>query len=430
MFVDLLKIRVKAGKGGDGLVSFRREKFVERGGPNGGNGGSGGSIIFVADKNKYDLADLKFLKLIRADDGQPGGSANKQGRSGSDVLIKVPLGTLIRVGSSEVLADLTEHGERCVAAAGGAGGFGNAHFKSSTNRTPLVAEKGLAGEEKVLECELKLLAEAGLVGLPNAGKSTFLGAVSSARPKVGAYPFTTLQPHLGVSRNSCLIADIPGLIAGAAKGKGLGHQFLRHVERNLVILHLIDVGHEDPAAAFRQIATELKAYDEALCSRPMLVALTKIDTVEPAVLKARLKRLEKAVADGVKVYAISALANLNLDGLLADLKQEIARAKARAAEAAEDRLGEGVPVFGLKDDGRDFRIERLAGRFIVHGRKIETFALKTDFDNFHARRRLLDIMGKMGITKQLQGLGCETEPIVFGREEVGRLSLYEEAGGE
>ena len=323
MFVDLLKIKVKAGKGGDGLVSFRREKFVERGGPNGGNGGDGGSIIFVADKNKYDLADLKFLKLIRAENGQPGGSATKKGKSGSDVIVRVPLGTLIRDEAGEALADLTDHGERCVAAAGGLGGFGNAHFKSSTNRTPLVAEKGLSGEERALECELKLLAEAGLVGLPNAGKSTFLRAVSSARPKVGAYPFTTLQPHLGVSRNSCLIADIPGLIAGAAEGKGLGHQFLRHVERNLVILHLIDAGHEDPAAAFRQVAAELKAYDEALCSRPTLVALTKIDVVEQPVLKTRLKRLEKAVPEGMKVYAISALANLNLDPLLTELKREM-----------------------------------------------------------------------------------------------------------
>ena len=430
MFVDLLKVRVKAGDGGDGLVSFRREKFVERGGPNGGDGGDGGDIVFEADKNVYDLAGLKFLKLIRAENGRPGGRAGKRGRSGGDVVVKVPAGTLVRTAAGEILADLVEPGDRCVAAAGGEGGFGNAHFKSSTNRTPLVAEKGLKGEEKLLECELKLLAEVGLVGLPNAGKSTFLRAVSSARPKVGSYPFTTLEPHLGVSRNGCLIADIPGLIAGAAAGKGLGHQFLRHVERSLVILHLIDAGHEDPAAAFRQIGAELEAYGENLGRRPALAALTKIETVAPAVLEARLERLAAAVPEGTGVYAVSALANLKLGPLLADLKRTVGQARAGLAAAEAGRPDEGPAVFSLGEEAGGFAVEKAPGRFIVHGRKIETFALKTDFGNFHARERLLDIMGKMGITKQLLAKGCETEPIVFGREEVGRLSLHEPPGRE
>ena len=269
MFVDLLKIKVRAGDGGDGLVSFRREKFVERGGPNGGDGGNGGSIVFAADKNEYDLAGFRFLRLIKADGGQPGGSSNKRGRSGADVIVKVPVGTLLTdVETGETLADLIGDGERCTVASGGEGGFGNAHFKSSKNRVPLVAEKGLKGEERLIQCELKLLAEVGLVGLPNAGKSTFLRSVSSARPKIGAYPFTTLEPHLGVSRNGCLLADIPGLIAGAAEGKGLGHQFLRHVERNLVILHLIDAGAADPVGDWRQITAELEAYDVRLLDRP------------------------------------------------------------------------------------------------------------------------------------------------------------------
>ncbi len=428
MFVDLLKVKVKAGDGGNGLVGFRREKYVERGGPDGGNGGNGGSVVFEADKNEYDLAEFNFLKLIKADDGQAGGGSNKKGRSGRDIIVRVPLGTLILDDETEeIVADLVDHRQQVVAATGGEGGFGNAHFKSSTNRTPLVAEKGLKGQVRTLRCELKLLAEAGLVGLPNAGKSTFLRAVTKARPKVGAYPFTTLEPHLGVSRNGCLIADIPGLIAGAAEGKGLGHQFLRHVERSLVILHLVDCQGDGLIADYQQISDELEAYNPELLKRPRLLVLTKVEMLEPKILKQRQDQLRKKIAKDIKIYAISSLANLNLDLLLKDLKKAIsgARAELRVAEAAQLERP-GAVVFSLKNDGSEFLVEQNGGRFVIHGTKIEIFALKTDFDNFHARQRLLDIMFKMGITKQLLAASYEDEPIVFGKEGVGVLHLNEE----
>ena len=428
MFVDLLKIKVNAGDGGDGLVSFRREKYVDRGGPDGGDGGDGGNVVFQADKNEYDLAKFRFLKLIKADNATAGGKNNRKGKSGCDVIIHIPLGTLlIDDATQEIVADVVDHQQQIIVAAGGEGGFGNAHFKSSRNRTPLVAEKGLKGEIKTLKCELKLLAEVGLVGLPNAGKSTFLQAVTKAKPKIGAYPFTTLEPHLGVSRNGCLIADIPGLIAGAAQGKGLGHQFLRHVERNLVILHLIDCQGADLFADYRQIVDELEAYNPRLLSRPRLLALTKTEMVEPKALKKQLSQLRKKVPKNVKIYAISSLANLNLDVLLKDLKKTIS--KARNELSKEEMLQtekNSMPVFGLEDDRSEFSIEKAEDRFLIHGLKIENFALKTDFDNFHSRQRLLDIMSKTGVIKQLRTAGYKNEPIAFGKEGVGDLHLNEE----
>ena len=429
MFIDLLKIKIKAGDGGDGLVSFRREKYVNRGGPDGGDGGDGGSVIFKALSSEYDLAKYNFLKLIKADNGAPGGRNNRRGKSGQDVIVSVPQGTILMDSETDdLIADLIDDGQTVMVAKGGEGGFGNAHFKSSVHRAPLVAERGLKGWEKILKCELKLLAEVGLVGLPNAGKSTFLRSVTRARPKVGAYPFTTLEPHLGVSSNGCLIADIPGLIEGAAEGKGLGHQFLRHVERNLVILHLIDCQQEDPITCYRQINKELEAYNPKLLERIHLLALTKAETLSDEERERIYQKLRKEAPLETKIYEISSFTQLNLDLLLKDLKKAILKARADLAQAGTKEPKEKtLPIFKMKESAEEFTVSRKDGDcFLVCGLKIERFALKTDFANFHARQRLLDIMMKLGVIKRLMSAGYENELIVFGMEEVGGLRLSSE----
>ncbi|MCY4010834.1 MAG: GTPase ObgE [Candidatus Saccharibacteria bacterium] len=426
MFVDLATLTIEAGKGGDGLISFRREKFVAKGGPNGGNGGQGGSVIFKADQTEYDLSQFRFKKLIKAGNGQAGGSNNRQGKTGQDRVIKVPVGTLITdLKTDRVIADLIENQQEVIVAIGGSGGFGNAHFKSSNQQIPLVAEKGLKGQKCQIQVELKLLAEVGLIGLPNSGKSTFLRSVTKARPKIGAYPFTTLEPYLGVTANQCLIADIPGLIEGAAEGKGLGHQFLRHVERNLVLLHLIDCQNNDPKLGYNQIISELEKYNPALLELPQIVALTKIELVDNKFLNQQTKALQSILRSNHQLHRISALAHLNLEPLLTDLKNLINRQKQILAQQSIQSTSEDMVVFRL-DDKDKFEITRLNKQtFQVLGQKIENFALKTDFNNYHARSRLRNIMTKLGITKQLLRQNYKDERIVFGIEEVGDLYLDE-----
>jgi len=284
-FIDEAKIEVHAGKGGDGSAAFRREKFVPRGGPSGGDGGRGGSIWAVADRNINTLIDYRFARIHRAKDGEPGRGADKYGRGAEDVELRMPVGTLVRDEHGELLADLTEHGQRALLAKGGQGGLGNLHFKSSVNRAPRQFTRGEPGESRHLSLELRVLADVGLLGLPNAGKSTFIRAVSSARPKVADYPFTTLNPSLGVVRighdASFVIADVPGLIEGAAEGAGLGHQFLRHLSRTRLLLHLVDLAPPgdgaDPAKDVRALANELKRYDTALYRKPRWLVFNKAD---------------------------------------------------------------------------------------------------------------------------------------------------------
>ena len=290
-FIDEAIIQVHAGKGGDGSAAFRREKFVPRGGPSGGDGGRGGSVWAVADRNINTLVDYRFARIHRAKDGEPGRGADKYGRGAEDIELRMPVGTLIRdAADGGSVADLASHGQRALLAKGGQGGLGNLHFKSSVNRTPRQFTRGLPGESREFQLELRVLADVGLLGLPNAGKSTFIRAVSSARPKVADYPFTTLNPSLGVVRighdQSFVVADIPGLIEGAAEGAGLGHQFLRHLARTRLLLHLIDLAPleqaADPARDARALARELKKYDAALYRKPRWLVFNKADMMENA----------------------------------------------------------------------------------------------------------------------------------------------------
>ena len=322
MFVDYAVLKVKAGNGGNGIISFRREKHVPKGGPDGGNGGNGGSIIAETDSNLSTLQDIKYRKSYKGKRGMHGSGANKSGKRGDPVIIKVPPGTLIKnADTGELIADLTEPDESVVVAKGGRGGKGNASFKTATFQNPDESELGTKGEEVTLELELKLLADVGIVGYPNAGKSTLLSRISSARPKIADYPFTTLEPNLGIVRiedyKSFLVADIPGLIEGAHKGKGLGDRFLKHIERTKIILYLIDYLEESPADTFKKLKHELSSYKVDLSSKPYLVSLNKIDALEES------KRKSGSQIGDKEPFMISAVSGEGVDSLLHGLWDEL-----------------------------------------------------------------------------------------------------------
>ena len=329
-FLDEAKIWVKAGDGGDGVVAFRREKFIEFGGPDGGNGGKGGNVIAEAVAGLNTLIDYRYAQHFKARKGGNGAGSDRTGAASDDVVLKLPVGTQIFAEDREtMIADLDKLGKRVVLAQGGDGGFGNANYKTSTNRAPRRADKGWPGEERWLWLRLKLIADAGLVGLPNAGKSTFLAAVSAARPKIADYPFTTLHPQLGVVRLNAteefVLADLPGLIEGAAEGAGLGTRFLGHVERCKVLLHLVDGSAADPARAYRTIRHELAEYGHGLEDRPELVALNKADAMTPQARTARVKALSRAA--GKPVMLISGASGEGVPELLRALADMIAAAR-------------------------------------------------------------------------------------------------------
>ena len=325
-FIDLAKIEVQAGKGGDGIVAFRREKYVPAGGPAGGNGGWGGSVVFVATDRLQTLLDFRYSRLFKAEDGQKGGPNNRTGASGKDLIIEVPCGTTIYdLETGELIGDLVQNEQTYRIAQGGKGGLGNKHFLSNRNRAPEHALPGLEGEQKTLRLELKLIAEVGIIGLPNAGKSTLISSLSSARPKIANYPFTTLVPNLGVVRkptgDGTVFADIPGLIAGASAGVGLGHEFLRHIERTRLLLHLIDSTADDPIADYQTIQQELVAYDRGLAEKKQVIALNKIDSADESVLK--LVKEELQTLTSAPIFTISAVTRTGLEPLLSTIWQQL-----------------------------------------------------------------------------------------------------------
>ncbi|PAP77055.1 GTPase ObgE [Rubrivirga marina] len=319
-FVDYVTITVRSGKGGAGSVHFRREKFEPKGGPDGGDGGPGGSVIVQGDPSLYTLLDLRYNRHHFADSGEPGGGSGKSGKAGDDIVLRVPLGSVVKdAETGEVLGDVVNEGDRVVLAQGGRGGLGNTHFKSSTNQAPRYAQPGEPGEERDVILELKLLADVGLVGFPNAGKSTLVSSLSAAKPKIADYPFTTLEPNLGMvylgDWRSFVVADIPGLIEGASEGRGLGHQFLKHVERNAVLLFCVAADSEEPGARYQTLLDELEAFSPHLMAKPRLVALTKMDIVGPDLAAEWVEQARATFPDGVEVIPVSAVARTGLDRL-------------------------------------------------------------------------------------------------------------------
>lgn len=433
MFCDTAKVSLKAGKGGDGAVSFRHEIYINKGGPDGGNGGKGGSIVFVADKDTNTLIDFRFNPILTAENGGNGSGTRSAGRSGKDLLVEVPIGTIVK-RDGQVIADLTHDGEKAIIAKGGDGGFGNAHFKSSVRQTPVIAEVGEPGDEFEAELELRLLADVGLVGLPNAGKSTFLSVVSNAKPEIADYPFTTLTPNLGVAtidRHDILIADIPGLIEGAAEGKGLGHDFLRHVDRTAVLLHLIDVYNNDAGEAYYIIRRELDKYSD-LKNRPEIVALTKCEGVDQDIIEMQIQSIRQ-YNPSATILSISATSHQGVDDLLRLLWQEIKKSKeqvvAKETQAqfrtTEINLGENrselqngqtsLPVISLStQELRNTWSVTLDNNGVYHvtGEKIEKFARRTDLSNYASVNRLRDIMKKLGIRAELTNQGAGPDSLI------------------
>lgn len=431
MFVDTAKVFIVAGKGGDGAVSFRHEIYVDKGGPDGGDGGRGGNVVFVATENLNTLVDFRYKPELKAEPGENGSKRDRHGKSGKDLFVKVPMGTVVK-RDGVVIADLVENGQEAVVAQGGDGGFGNAHFKSSVRQTPRIAEKGEPGETFEAELELKLLADVGLVGFPNAGKSTFLSVVSNARPEIADYAFTTLTPNLGVADiddGSLLIADIPGLIEGASEGKGLGDAFLRHVDRTAVILHLIDAYSDDVAARYQTIRQELGNYNPELLERPEIIALTKIDGLDHDIIDMQRQALQ-VVAPNSEVYALSSTAHQGLQEVLRALRAKVTQARQAAAQQAPE-IDDDTVVITLSGEQKAnaWQIHKTPTDdgviFDVTGDKIEKFARRTNFDGGYENiNRLRDIMKKMGITHALIREGATGDSVI--RIEGHSFSLLEQ----
>jgi GTP-binding protein len=407
-FVDKVTVFVTAGAGGNGKLSFRHEKFIDKGGPDGGDGGHGGDVILLASRNQNTLAAFRYQKEIRAEPGRPGGNTRKHGRSAPKLIVAVPVGTVATNSDGVVVADLVKDGQQATVAKGGRGGFGNAHFVSSRRQAPKFAEKGEPGEAFELKLELKMIADVGLVGLPNAGKSTLLSKVSNARPEIADYPFTTLTPNLGVvdidQETSVLLADIPGLIEGAAKGKGLGHDFLRHIERTAVILHLIDAYTEDVASVYQTVKAELMAYQTELIERPEIVALTKVEGLDSEIINDLIAQLEKVTPKGTSIFAISSQSGQGLQPLLFAVKEKVQAVRARPEEVSEEPT---IPILTITDTSDEFVITKQEDVFIVTGPRIEQFARRTDFENEQGVQRLRDIMRRQGILHELNRQGVE-----------------------
>ncbi|HEX6461694.1 MAG TPA: GTPase ObgE [Candidatus Saccharimonadales bacterium] len=429
-FVDSVEVEIIAGKGGDGALSFRHEKYVDKGGPDGGDGGDGGDVIFEADTNLNTLLHFRYKQALQAENGEKGGKRRRHGKAGQPLVVKVPVGTVVTdIRTHRELADITTEGQQITVAKGGKGGFGNAHFVSSTRQAPRIAELGEKGRTYQVRLELKLLADVGLIGLPNAGKSTFLSVVSHATPEIADYPFTTLTPQLGVAEVDgfdMLVADIPGLIEGAAEGKGLGDAFLRHIERTAVLLHLIDIYSNDVAKDYQAIVHELHRYSPSLTARPQIIALTKCEGLESDLILLQKQALEKVLPKGTLCFAISSQSGQGIKEVLRSLKTYVQ--KARIVEPAVEAETDAVPTIELSKAKQNdtWHVRKEADKFIVTGEKIERFAARTDFRNTHSLQRLRDIMRKTGILHELRRAGAENNSIIqIGEAGDHRLSFSE-----
>jgi GTP-binding protein len=417
MFIDQAEIHVQSGKGGDGMVHFHREKYVPRGGPDGGDGGRGGDVILEVRPTLNTLAAFRHTIRYVAEDGKGGGTNNKYGKSAENLVIPVPPGTVIYdAHTGDLIGDLTAPDQRLVVCKGGRGGRGNTHFKNSINQAPRTAEKGEPGEEKRLRLELKLIADIGIVGVPNAGKSTLLSVLTNAKPKIAPYPFTTLEPNLGVANvdeeTTVVLADIPGLIEGASHGAGLGHDFLRHVQRTRVLIHILDGLSADPLADFSQINTELALFDPNLAKKPQIVALNKIDQPE---VQERWPEIQKELKKrGYAAMKISALARTDVHELLL-------KAAGKLAETPPlEETAPPMPVYRPAEDSRQFTIKREgAHEWRLSGAGIERAAAMTPWDQDGSVRRFQKLMEHLGVDEDLRKAGVrEGDTVYIGEYEL------------
>lgn len=416
-FIDKAKIKISSGKGGNGVVAWRREKFVDKGGPAGGDGGKGGSVYLIADEGLSTLLDFTYRSIFKADNGENGFKKSMHGKSAKDLYLKVPVGTIVKdLKTGAVIADLTENKQTVLVAKGGRGGRGNTHFCTPQNRAPQYCEPGEPGIERNLQLELKLLADVGLLGMPNAGKSTFISRVSSAKPKIADYPFTTIIPNLGVVRKSTgdgyVIADIPGLIEGASDGIGLGHDFLRHVERCRFLLHIVDGTEENPINNFKIINKELEKYSEKLSKLFQIVAINKIDAIEPE----RLEELKKEFQSlGVEVFCISAVTGENLEALKHELENKVNTIEKPQTEVIVEEDLEATN----NDDGW-WEVHKVnKDTYIVDGGRIIRISQVTDPRSTEQVIRFQNIMISMGIMDELKHQGVQNgDTIVVGKLEL------------
>lgn len=427
MFLDKARIHVQSGAGGNGMVAWRREKYVPNGGPAGGDGGHGGDVFLEATDNLNTLLDFKYKSIFKADDGEKGRIKNQHGRGGEDIVILVPCGTIVRdAETNQAIADLKQPGDRVLVAGGGRGGRGNARFTSSVRQSPQFSEPGEPGIERDLDLELKLIADVGIIGFPNAGKSTLISVISAAKPKIADYPFTTLTPNLGVVRkpnnDGIVVADIPGLIEGASSGAGLGHEFLRHVERTRLLIHLVDLtpdaedsivddtyNVEVPIQRFHAINKELEKYRNKLADKPQIVALSKIDTIAPETLEACLEAFRKILPDQ-RVLAISSVTRQGVDDLLKHLFQSLDNLH------EEEEVVEVVADLKAMDhDDSQFEVRRSGKAYLVIGGKVDRLVGVTDLRNGAAVYRLMNIMKAMGVFEALINVGAKSgDTVVMG----------------